>query len=263
MGRGPGTTAANAGSWRKRFSELFKGRRASETPVVEDHPYRTAECPIDEELIVRLDELTRTAQEQAIEQAWSIDWTLLASSPAPGSRCPGPRKTRGWLSARSARSSLCSAWVRGSTERVCRPEPRATRATGEQELKTASLVLSRRATFDRGEAGDDPTRSSYALSRRGTRHSQLLKRSEPAMSATPHETHPATLCARGPGSAESTSRPLVPPLDLSVVYCPDDLDHVDALYNGSAQGFTYARDGHPNAAQLASSSRSSRAVRRP
>jgi cystathionine beta-lyase/cystathionine gamma-synthase len=43
----------------------------------------------------------------------------------------------------------------------------------------------------------------------------------------------------------------VPPIDLSVVYCPEDLDHIDALYGGSAQGFTYARDGHPNAAQLA------------
>jgi cystathionine beta-lyase/cystathionine gamma-synthase len=38
---------------------------------------------------------------------------------------------------------------------------------------------------------------------------------------------------------------------LSVVYCPDDLDHVDALYDGTAAGFIYARDGHPNAAQLA------------
>jgi cystathionine beta-lyase/cystathionine gamma-synthase len=51
--------------------------------------------------------------------------------------------------------------------------------------------------------------------------------------------------------AGSTSRPLVPPLNLSVVYCPDGLDHVDALYDGAAPGFTYARDGHPNAAQLA------------
>ena len=47
--------------------------------MVEDHPYRTAECPIDEDLIARFHDLTRSAQEQAIEQAWSIDWTLLAS----------------------------------------------------------------------------------------------------------------------------------------------------------------------------------------
>jgi cystathionine beta-lyase/cystathionine gamma-synthase len=35
------------------------------------------------------------------------------------------------------------------------------------------------------------------------------------------------------------------------VYCPADLDHVDALYEGTAKGFIYARDAHPNAAQLA------------
>ena len=38
---------------------------------------------------------------------------------------------------------------------------------------------------------------------------------------------------------------------MSVVYCPADLDHVDALSEGTATGFIYARDGHPNAAQLA------------
>ncbi len=65
--------------WRKHFTGLFKNRRSSTTPVVEDHPYRTAACPIDEDLIGRLHDLTRTAQEQAIEQAWSIDWTLLAT----------------------------------------------------------------------------------------------------------------------------------------------------------------------------------------
>ncbi len=71
------------------------------------------------------------------------------------------------------------------------------------------------------------------------------------MLTTPPDPHAATLCARAPGPAGSSSRPLVPPIDLSVVYCPDDLAHVDALYDGTARGFTYARDGHPNAAQLA------------
>ena len=47
--------------------------------LVEDHPYRTAECPIDEALIDRLDELTRNVQEQAVAQAWSLDWAALAS----------------------------------------------------------------------------------------------------------------------------------------------------------------------------------------
>jgi cystathionine beta-lyase/cystathionine gamma-synthase len=38
---------------------------------------------------------------------------------------------------------------------------------------------------------------------------------------------------------------------LSVVYCLDDLDQVDALYGGTTPGFLYARDGHPNGVELA------------
>jgi cystathionine beta-lyase/cystathionine gamma-synthase len=61
----------------------------------------------------------------------------------------------------------------------------------------------------------------------------------------------ATVCARAAAPAQSSSHPLVAPIELSVVYCPDDLDHVDALSEGGSKGFIYARDGHPNAAQLA------------
>jgi cystathionine beta-lyase/cystathionine gamma-synthase len=71
------------------------------------------------------------------------------------------------------------------------------------------------------------------------------------MSSTDSVPRDSTACARGPVRAESTSRPLVAPLELSAVYRLDDLDHVDALYNGEATGFIYARDGHPNAAELA------------
>jgi cystathionine beta-lyase/cystathionine gamma-synthase len=62
---------------------------------------------------------------------------------------------------------------------------------------------------------------------------------------------PSTLCARAPAPRESTSRPLSPPIELSAVYCLNGLDHVDALYQGEAQGFIYAREAHLNAAQLA------------
>ena len=61
----------------------------------------------------------------------------------------------------------------------------------------------------------------------------------------------STACARAPEIQPSSSRPLVPPLELSVVYCPSSLDHVDALYEGGARGWIYAREGHPNADQLA------------
>jgi cystathionine beta-lyase/cystathionine gamma-synthase len=71
------------------------------------------------------------------------------------------------------------------------------------------------------------------------------------MPTTPPDPHPSTDCARAPEPVASSSRPLVPPIELSVVYRLDDLAHVDALYEGRARGFTYGRDGHPNATQLA------------
>ena len=65
--------------WRSRLSDLIKSRRrTASAPAAGDQPYRTAECMIDEGLIDRLDELSRRVQEQAIEQAWSIDWTAMA-----------------------------------------------------------------------------------------------------------------------------------------------------------------------------------------
>jgi PPM family protein phosphatase len=66
--------------WRSRLSELVTGRRRQGSlALVEDHPYRTAECNINETLVDRLDELTRNIQEQAIAQAWSLDWAALAT----------------------------------------------------------------------------------------------------------------------------------------------------------------------------------------
>ncbi len=65
--------------WRSRFARVFSGsRRRDGFGLVEDRPYRTYECPIDPAVIDRLDELTRTVQEQAVAQAWSLDWAALA-----------------------------------------------------------------------------------------------------------------------------------------------------------------------------------------
>ena len=49
----------------------------------------------------------------------------------------------------------------------------------------------------------------------------------------------------------SVSRPVVNPLQPSVVYASGDPDELDAQYEGGAKGFTYAREGHPNAEVLA------------
>ena len=47
------------------------------------------------------------------------------------------------------------------------------------------------------------------------------------------------------------SRPLVPPLYPAAVYTLPDLDALDAIMEGREAGFIYARDGHPNSADLA------------
>jgi cystathionine beta-lyase/cystathionine gamma-synthase len=46
------------------------------------------------------------------------------------------------------------------------------------------------------------------------------------------------------------SLPLTPALFPAAVYAIPDLDALDAIYDGRAAGFIYARDGHPNASTL-------------
>ncbi|PKP67440.1 MAG: cystathionine gamma-synthase [Alphaproteobacteria bacterium HGW-Alphaproteobacteria-8] len=48
----------------------------------------------------------------------------------------------------------------------------------------------------------------------------------------------------------SVSRPVVTPLSPSVVYRSSDADELDSQYEGRAEGYTYAREGHPNATVL-------------
>jgi cystathionine beta-lyase/cystathionine gamma-synthase len=62
---------------------------------------------------------------------------------------------------------------------------------------------------------------------------------------------PATTCARPPIPDLSKVPPLAPPLQLSSVYQFEDVEQVDAVYQGQIPGFIYARDGHLNGHQLA------------
>jgi len=50
---------------------------------------------------------------------------------------------------------------------------------------------------------------------------------------------------------DSASRPLGTPLQPSVAYVSESPDALDAQYEGRAPGYTYAREGHPNADVLA------------
>ena len=53
------------------------------------------------------------------------------------------------------------------------------------------------------------------------------------------------------GLPESASTPVVTPLSTSVVYASQSPDMLDAQYTGELPGYTYAREGHPNADALA------------
>ena len=55
---------------------------------------------------------------------------------------------------------------------------------------------------------------------------------------------------RRPEWPTSVSRPVVTPLQPSVVYSSPDPDGLDQQYEDGS-GFTYAREGHPNASVLA------------
>lgn len=62
---------------------------------------------------------------------------------------------------------------------------------------------------------------------------------------------PESLVRRTPWPA-SVSRAVGTPLQPSVVYASESPDQLDAQYNGDVKGYTYAREGHPNAEVLAS-----------
>jgi cystathionine gamma-synthase len=62
---------------------------------------------------------------------------------------------------------------------------------------------------------------------------------------------PETLVRRMP-LVEGVSRPVVTPIQPSVVYASPSIDMLHAQYEGRETGYTYAREGHPNATLLAS-----------
>ena len=61
---------------------------------------------------------------------------------------------------------------------------------------------------------------------------------------------PGTVVRRA-GLREGVSRPVVTPIQPSVVYASPTIGTLHAQYEGRAQGYTYAREGHPNAELLA------------
>ncbi len=64
-------------------------------------------------------------------------------------------------------------------------------------------------------------------------------------------TKPPRTLVRRTAWPESASRPVVTPLQPSVVYAAESPDALDAQYEGRVPGYAYAREGHPNADVLA------------
>jgi cystathionine beta-lyase/cystathionine gamma-synthase len=60
----------------------------------------------------------------------------------------------------------------------------------------------------------------------------------------------ATHAARGSRAPQSVSRPLTPPIHLASVYVFDDLDQVDAVWEGARPGYVYGRFGTPSHTML-------------
>lgn len=56
---------------------------------------------------------------------------------------------------------------------------------------------------------------------------------------------------RGMGLLDGVSAPLATPIQPSVVYTSPSIETLHAQYEGGAEGFVYAREGHPNAELLA------------
>jgi protein phosphatase len=75
----PAANGRRLGGWKGGLAGLFGGRlKKTAAATVEDHPYRTAECRITDDLLEKYDELTRKVQAHAIEHAWKMDWTQFA-----------------------------------------------------------------------------------------------------------------------------------------------------------------------------------------
>ncbi len=68
------------GGIKEKLASLFRGKkRANELALVEEHIYVTHDCPVSEEIVDKLAELTRKVQSSAVEQAWSVDWGALTT----------------------------------------------------------------------------------------------------------------------------------------------------------------------------------------
>jgi len=81
--KAPAPLAANGnkGGWIKGIASglLASRKKGPASPAAEEKLYRSCDCPISEELVERLAELVRRAQQTAIEQNWPVEWPALTA----------------------------------------------------------------------------------------------------------------------------------------------------------------------------------------
>ncbi len=75
------TTVKPSTSGRGLIASLLSNlpRRTSKVPPVEEHRYRSTECPITVPLLKSLSENIRNTQAHAVDQHWPVDWPVLAN----------------------------------------------------------------------------------------------------------------------------------------------------------------------------------------
>jgi cystathionine beta-lyase/cystathionine gamma-synthase len=65
------------------------------------------------------------------------------------------------------------------------------------------------------------------------------------------DPHPETVCSQNRRAAPTGTAPLVPPIVQSAAFIQADPAQAERVYCNQEAGYTYAREGHPNAAALA------------
>jgi hypothetical protein len=68
---------AKKAGWMKGITGLLGAKKKTAT-AVEEHIYRSSECPVSEELVERMADLVKKGQQSAIEHGWPVEWTVLA-----------------------------------------------------------------------------------------------------------------------------------------------------------------------------------------
>ena len=72
-----GPADAKKSGWMKKGITGLLGAKKKGAATVEEHVYRTCECPITEGLVADLADLVRKAQQVAIDQTWPVEWSAL------------------------------------------------------------------------------------------------------------------------------------------------------------------------------------------